>query len=67
MAKVLCIGYQCFCGAKVTVVRLARVDDIAEPIPAKQTVSCSQGHVATVSANQFAALEHWEEDVGEAE
>jgi hypothetical protein len=62
MARVLCLGYQCVCGEKVAVARLAQGEDFGEPLPPRVTVSCSRGHVATVTADQFAVLEHWEGD-----
>jgi hypothetical protein len=62
MGKILCLGYQCICGEKVAVARLTQGDDFDSPLPAAATVSCSRGHVATVTADQFAVLEHWEEE-----
>ena len=62
MGKILCLGYQCICGEKVAVARLAQGEDFDSPLPPAATVSCSRGHIATVTADQFAVLEHWEEE-----
>jgi hypothetical protein len=67
MGKIICLGYHCICGEKVAVARLAQGDDFGEPIPPAATVSCSRGHIATVTADQFAVLEHWEEEEGAEE
>jgi hypothetical protein len=60
MRNVLCLGYRCVCGERVEVARLLQGDPVAKELPMTATVTCNQGHVATVTADQFAMLEHWE-------
>jgi hypothetical protein len=63
MEKTLCIGYHWVCGDRVEVARVLQGSDVPSQLPASVTVTCSQGHVAAVTADQFAALEHWELDL----
>ena len=57
----LCIEYRCICGEKVTVARFLSGPDIINEYPPAVTVSCSNGHVGTFTADQYAALESWSE------
>jgi hypothetical protein len=57
----LCVGYRCFCGERVVVARFIPGENHVTVYPAAFTVSCSHAHAATVTADQFAVLEHWEE------
>jgi hypothetical protein len=57
----LCVGYRCVCGEKVSIARFFPGENHTNAYPATITVSCSQGHAATVTADQFAVLDHWEE------
>ena len=63
MEKALCIGYHCVCGDRVEVARVLQGSDVPSQLPASVTVTCRQGHVATITADQLAALEHWELDL----
>jgi hypothetical protein len=65
MGKIICLGYHCICGEKVAVARLAQGNDFGSPLPTAATVSCSKGHIATVTADQFAVLDHWEEEAAD--
>jgi hypothetical protein len=49
------------CGEKVEVTPFVSGKDQINDYPAAATVSCRQGHVATFTADQYAALEHWDE------
>jgi hypothetical protein len=57
----LCIGYRCVCGERVAVARFFPGADHTNAYPATLSVTCSHGHAVTVTADQFALLEHWEE------
>jgi hypothetical protein len=54
------IGYTCFCGERVAVYGIRGNGE--NVIPTSKTVSCSNGHVATFSAQHFALLDDWSED-----
>ena len=62
MNNVLCLGYRCVCGERVEVARLVQGDPVAHQLPAAATVTCNHGHVATITADHFALLEHWTEN-----
>jgi len=65
LQKELCVGYRCVCGENVTVVRFLAGSDVVNEYPASATVSCSHGHVATFTADQYAALELWQAKDGD--
>ena len=56
--QVLCLGYRCACGERVTVFRV-----LQETITLLDTkvVTCGNGHPRTVSPDQFWTLEEWTE------
>jgi hypothetical protein len=60
--KAICIGYYCICGDRVQVARFLPGIDQVNEFPAVITVTCRKGHAATVTADQFAILEHWESE-----
>ena len=56
--RVLCFGYDCACGERVTVFRLP--DGTSTPLQTK-VVTCRKGHTRTVAPEQFWTLEEWTE------
>ena len=55
----LWIGYVCFCGERVVVAQFRTGEGQENAFPSRITVSCRNGHVATITPDQLAVLEHW--------
>lgn len=58
----LCMGYTCFCGEKVTAFRIRTNGALPNRI-ASITVTCQNGHARLVTVDQLATLEHWVEGI----
>jgi len=58
----LCMGYTCLCGEKVTVFRIQTNAAVANRITGK-TVTCKSGHARAVTIEQLATLDHWVEGI----
>lgn len=54
----LCMGYTCLCGEKVTVFRIQTNRAVRNCISDK-TVACKHGHVRVVTVEQLRTLDHW--------
>jgi hypothetical protein len=63
--SVLCLGYTCPCGERVTVFRLSMYSDTVNYVSTK-TVSCRRGHPRTVTLDQLALLDDWTEEAEDA-
>jgi hypothetical protein len=63
---VLCLGYTCSCGQRVTVFRLPTPSAEAIHLSPK-AVTCRSGHARWVTVDQLATLEHWVEQVEDEE
>jgi hypothetical protein len=63
---VLCLGYTCPCGQKVTVFRLSMPSPHTARI-SPRAVSCCNGHPRSVTLDQLATLDHWVEQVEDEE
>ncbi len=57
----LCMGYTCLCGEKVTVFRIPTSSAADSRISGK-TVTCKKGHVRVVTIDQLRTLDHWVEE-----
>jgi len=62
----LCMGYTCLCGERVTVFRIQTSATIPSRITGK-TVTCKNGHARLVTIDQLATLDHWVEEIEEQE
>jgi len=60
----LCMGYSCLCGDKVTVFRIQTNAAVPNRITRK-TVTCKNGHARVVTIDQLATLDHWVEEIEE--
>ncbi len=56
-SDVLSLGYTCICGERVTLLEMTHEEP--KQLPARITVSCSSGHVCTLSVKQIGVLELW--------
>ncbi len=54
----LCLGYTCMCGERVTVFELP-VNSGKQIALSTKTVSCRNGHSRTVTVDQLGTLDHW--------
>ncbi len=54
----LCLGYTCMCGERVTVFELP-VNSGKQVALSTKTVSCQNGHSRTVTVDQLGTLDHW--------
>jgi hypothetical protein len=61
---VLCLGYTCLCGERVTVFRFPVYSD-RQVVVSTKTVSCRNGHPRTVTLDQLGVLEDWTEEAEE--
>ena len=57
----VCMGYTCLCGEKVTVFRIPTSTPAGNRISSR-TVSCKHGHVRVVTVDQLRMLDHWIEE-----
>ncbi len=60
-AVLLCMGYTCLCGEKVTVFRV-QTNTAAGNRIFRKTVTCKNGHVRVVTIDQLRTLDHWVEE-----
>jgi hypothetical protein len=65
-ALLLCIGYTCMCGERVTVFRV-QMNQTASNRLLKKIVTCKNGHIRTVTVDQLVTLDHWVEEIEEQE
>jgi hypothetical protein len=61
---VLCLGYTCLCGGRVTVFRFPMYSG-TQVLVSTKTVSCRNGHPRTVTLDQLGVLEDWTEEAEE--
>jgi hypothetical protein len=57
----LCMGYTCLCGERVTAFRVQTNGAAGNRLSSK-TVTCKNGHVRLVTVDQLRTLDHWIEE-----
>jgi len=65
-ALLLCIGYTCLCGERVTVFRIQTNRTVPNHLSTR-IVTCNKGHCRTVTVDQLVTLDHWVEEIEEQE